>query len=119
VARWGAGYVGASLPAPMVAPAFEATRTAWANAGREDSPYLVAIAYYAIGDAEQGLANVYDYYSISGEQVARLITDAVATSPTRIKDTVAAFADLGADELILNPTVGNLDEITRLANLVL
>jgi alkanesulfonate monooxygenase SsuD/methylene tetrahydromethanopterin reductase-like flavin-dependent oxidoreductase (luciferase family) len=119
VARWGAGYVGASVPASMVAPAFEATRAAWANAGREGSPYLVAIAYYAIGNTEQGLANVYDYYSISGEQIARLITDAVSTGPTRIKETVAAFAELGADELILNPTVGDLEEITRLADVVL
>jgi alkanesulfonate monooxygenase SsuD/methylene tetrahydromethanopterin reductase-like flavin-dependent oxidoreductase (luciferase family) len=119
VARSGAGYVGASVPASMVAPAFEATRAAWANAGREGSPYLVAIAYFAIGDTEQGQANVYDYYSISGEQIARFIADAVSTGPARIKETVAAFAELGADELIFNPTVGDLEEITRLADVVL
>lgn len=119
VARWGIGYIGGSLPAPMVAPAFEATRAAWAKAGREGSPYLVAVAYFALGDTDQGRANVWDYYSISGDQVARLITDGVAAGPERVKDTVAAFADLGADELILNPTVGDPEEITRLADIVL
>ena len=119
VARWGTGYIGLSLPAPMVAPAFDAARAAWAAAGRTASPRLIAIAYFALGDAEQGRANVWDYYSVSGEEVANLITEGVATGPELIKDTVAAFADIGADELILNPTVGDPDEINRLADTVL
>jgi alkanesulfonate monooxygenase SsuD/methylene tetrahydromethanopterin reductase-like flavin-dependent oxidoreductase (luciferase family) len=119
VARWGTGYIGLSLPAPMVAPAFEATRTAWAEAGREGSPRLVAIAYFALGDTGQGQANVWDYYSISGDEVANLVTGAMAAGPGLVKETVAAFADIGADELILNPGVGDLEEITRLADIVL
>ena len=119
VARWGTGYIGLSLPAPMVAPTFEAARAAWAEAGREGSPRLVAIAYFALGDAEQGRANVWDYYSISGDEVARLVTGAMAAGPGLVKDTVAAFADIGTDELILNPTVGDLEEINRLADIVL
>ena len=119
VARWGTGYVGGSVPAPMVAPAFEATRAAWTNAGREGSPYLIAIAYFALGDAERGRSNVWDYYSIGGDEIARLITDGVSAGPEQVKDTVAAFAGMGADELILNPTVGDTEEITRLADIVL
>jgi hypothetical protein len=82
-------------------------------------PYLVAVAYFALGDTEQGQANVWDYYNISGDEIARLITNGVAAGPARVRDTVAAFADIGADELILNPTVGDLEEITRLADIVL
>jgi alkanesulfonate monooxygenase SsuD/methylene tetrahydromethanopterin reductase-like flavin-dependent oxidoreductase (luciferase family) len=37
-ARWGTGYVGASVPAPMIEPAFDAARAAWANAGRQGRP---------------------------------------------------------------------------------
>jgi alkanesulfonate monooxygenase SsuD/methylene tetrahydromethanopterin reductase-like flavin-dependent oxidoreductase (luciferase family) len=118
-ARWGIGYVGPSAPTPVVARAFEAIRAAWARAGRGDSPYLVALAYFALGDTEQGQANVWDYYSISGDEVARLVTEDLATSPAQLKDTVAAFADIRADELILNPTVGDPEEITRLADIVL
>jgi alkanesulfonate monooxygenase SsuD/methylene tetrahydromethanopterin reductase-like flavin-dependent oxidoreductase (luciferase family) len=118
-ARWGTGCVGASVPAPRIEPAFDAARAAWANAGREGAPYLVAIAYFALVDAEQGRSNVWDYYSITGEEVARLITDGVAAGPGQVKDTMAAFAGIGADELILNPTVGDTEGITRLADLVL
>ena len=118
-ARWGIGYVGASLPAGMIAPSFDAVRTAWSQAGREGSPYLVAIAYFALGDAEQGRANVWDYYSVSGEEIAGLISGGVAGGPGQVKETVAAFADLGADELILNPAVGDIDEIDRLSDIVL
>jgi alkanesulfonate monooxygenase SsuD/methylene tetrahydromethanopterin reductase-like flavin-dependent oxidoreductase (luciferase family) len=119
VARWGIGYVGASVPAPMVAPAFEATRAAWARAARGGSPYLVAIAYFALGDTGQGRANVWDYYSIAGDEVAGFISEGLAAGPAQVKETVAAFADIGADELILNPTVGDPEEITRLADIVL
>ena len=55
----------------MVASAFEATRAAWAEAGREGSPYLIALAYFALGDTEQGQANVWDYYSIAGDEVGQ------------------------------------------------
>jgi alkanesulfonate monooxygenase SsuD/methylene tetrahydromethanopterin reductase-like flavin-dependent oxidoreductase (luciferase family) len=119
VARWGIGYVGASVPAPVVEQAFEAARAAWARARRGGSPYLVAIAYFALGDTDQGHSNLWDYYSISGHAVARLITGGVAAGPAEVKETVAAFADIGADELILNPTVGDPEEITRLAEIVL
>ena len=117
--RWGSGYIGGSVPAPMIAPAFEAARAAWAGAGRGGSPYLLAIAYFALGDAEQGRANLWDYYSIGGDELASLVTDGMSDGPTRVKETVAAFADIGADELILNPTVRDIEEITRLAEIVL
>ena len=119
VARWGTGYVGLSLPAPRVARDFEATRAAWAEAGRGGSPRLIAMAYFALGDAEQGRANIWDYFSISGDEAARLVTGGMAVSPGLVKDTVASFADIGADELILNPAVGDPEEISRLADIVL
>ncbi|HEX6448723.1 MAG TPA: hypothetical protein VF060_04600 [Trebonia sp.] len=119
MARWGAGYIGLSLPAPMVAPAFAAARAAWAEAERAGSPRLIAIAYFALGGTGQGRANVRDYYSIAGDELAGHVSDGVAAGPAQVKETVAAFADVGADELILNPTVGDLDEIDRLADIVL
>ncbi|HSZ41422.1 MAG TPA: hypothetical protein VK817_15815 [Trebonia sp.] len=43
----------------------------------------------------------------------------MAADPARVKEVVGAFAGIGADELILNPTVGDTDEIARLAEIVL
>jgi hypothetical protein len=73
VARWGTGYVGGLVPAPRVAPAFEAARAGWAKAGRGGSPSLAAVTHFALGDAEQGRANVWDYYHITGDKGARRI----------------------------------------------
>jgi alkanesulfonate monooxygenase SsuD/methylene tetrahydromethanopterin reductase-like flavin-dependent oxidoreductase (luciferase family) len=117
-ARWGAGYVGGPVPAPRIAPAFEAARTAWARAGRDQPPYLFGVAYFALGDPGQGRANVWDYHRGTGDRSARLVTGGLVAGPGQVKDTVAAFADIGADELIFNPAVGDLDEITRLADIV-
>lgn len=50
----GEGYIGGSVPAPMVAPSYDAARDAWCRAGRDGSPRLVALVYYALGDGEQG-----------------------------------------------------------------
>ena len=119
MARWGNGYVGPAAPPPAVAPAFEGARSAWAEAGREGSPYLVAVAYFALSDVEQGRANVWDYCSAHGEEIARMMADGVATGPGPIKDRVAAYADLGVDELIFSPSLGDVDEISRLADTVL
>jgi len=119
MARWGNGYVGPAAPPPAVAPAFEGARAAWAEAGREGSPYLVAVAYFAVGDVEQGRANVWDYCIVHGEEIADMMSNGVAGGPGPIKDRVAAYVDLGIDELIFSPSVGDVDEISRLADTVL
>ncbi|MGN9821826.1 LLM class flavin-dependent oxidoreductase [Streptomyces sp. SD11] len=119
VARSGRGYIGASVPAHMIAGAFDGVHTAWKGAGREGSPYLVAIAYFAVADTEGGRANVYDYYSTAGADTAGFIASAVSGGAEAIKKTVSEFEGIGADELILNPTSDDVDEILRVADVVL
>ena len=99
--------------------AFAAARGAWAKAGRAGSPCLAAVAHFALGDAEQGPANVWDYYPITGDKGSQRIAEGMATGPGQVKDTVTAFADIGADERIFLPTGGDPEEITRLAAIVL
>ncbi|WP_424569316.1 LLM class flavin-dependent oxidoreductase [Streptomyces sp. CH-036] len=118
-ARSGRGYIGASVPAHMITGAFDGVRTAWKDAGREGSPYLVAIAYYAVADIEAGRANVYDYYSTAGADTAGFIASAVSGGADVIRKTVSEFEAIGADELILNPTSDDIDEILRVADVVL
>lgn len=117
MAKWGEGYVGPSAPAPMVGPAFDAARKAWAEAGREGSPRLVGLVYYALGNPEQGRANVHDYYSVSAE-FAEIVVGGVATTPDTVREAVKAYTDLGADEVIFNPGTDDIDEIGRLADIV-
>jgi alkanesulfonate monooxygenase SsuD/methylene tetrahydromethanopterin reductase-like flavin-dependent oxidoreductase (luciferase family) len=119
VARLADGYVGGAVPAPMVAPSFDAVRAGWKDAGRAGSPRLVAVAYYAFGDIDAGRANVGDYYSGAGEQFAGLVTSSISHGADGVRATVAAFEDIGADELIFGPTVSDPAEIGRLAEAVL
>jgi alkanesulfonate monooxygenase SsuD/methylene tetrahydromethanopterin reductase-like flavin-dependent oxidoreductase (luciferase family) len=119
MARWGTGYIGGSLPAAMVAPSFKAARAAWDKVGHQTPPRLVALAYVALGDADQGRSNVWDFYSPLGEEFAGLVTSGIATGPDAVREALTAFADIGATDLIFNPAVGDLDEITRLADIVL
>ena len=118
MARWGEGYVGGSMPAPVIAPSFDAARAAWQKAGREGSPRLVALVYYALGDGEAGRQKVYDYYSSAGHEVASMVAAAVCTSPAMVTDAISSFADIGADDVIFNTGTDNVDDVKRLADIV-
>ena len=119
MARWGQGYIGASFPAAMVEPFFDQARLAWTDAGREGSPRLVALAYYAFGDVDQGRANVFDYYRLLGKETADMVSGTFPANADSVRDVVKQFDDLGADELIFNTTVPELDQIAQLADAVL
>jgi alkanesulfonate monooxygenase SsuD/methylene tetrahydromethanopterin reductase-like flavin-dependent oxidoreductase (luciferase family) len=119
MARWGQGYIGGSLPPEMVAGAFDSARDAWRQAGREGSPRLVAITYFALGDGEAGREKVYDYYSAGGDEFASMVAAGVRSTAEAVKEAVSAFGDLGADELIFNPGTDDLNEVSRLAEIVL
>jgi alkanesulfonate monooxygenase SsuD/methylene tetrahydromethanopterin reductase-like flavin-dependent oxidoreductase (luciferase family) len=118
MAQHGDGYIGASVPVAMVAQAFDGARAAWREAGRDGSPRLTAIAYYAIGDLDRGRKNIYDYYSFLGPEMAAG-TAAVVHGDEGLRQAVKEFEAIGADELILNPALGTLDEVDRLAGAVL
>lgn len=118
LAKWGQGWVAPSVPAAMAAQGFEATRAAWKAAGREGDPRIIAIAYFALGDPDKGHANVHDYYSVS-PQFVDIVTGSISKSAEQLRENVEAFAALGADELILNPTTDDPDEIERAADIVL
>lgn len=118
MARWGEGYIGASVPPVMVAPAFDAARDVWRRAGREGAPRLLALAYVALGDPDTGRNNVHDYYIPGGNDFARLVSGAVCDSPAAVRDLISAYADIGADEISFNPATDDLDEVKRLADIV-
>jgi alkanesulfonate monooxygenase SsuD/methylene tetrahydromethanopterin reductase-like flavin-dependent oxidoreductase (luciferase family) len=118
-AREGDGFIGASLPAQMVAQSFDAARKAWTEAGRAEAPRLVAIAYFAIGDVDKGRANVRDYYSSAGDEIADLVSGNLSGGVEAVKNTVKAFEDIGTEELVLGSGIDDLDEVSRLADAVL
>jgi alkanesulfonate monooxygenase SsuD/methylene tetrahydromethanopterin reductase-like flavin-dependent oxidoreductase (luciferase family) len=118
MARWGQGYIAGSLPASMAGQCFDAARAAWREEGREGEPWLVAIAYFALTDPDTGRHKVRDYYTGSGD-FTDLVVNGMSATPEEVRSVTKAFADLGADELILNPTTDEIADIARLADIVL
>ena len=104
--------------AAQIGPFAERVREAWADAGKPGTPWICALMYYSIGEEEESRKNLLDYYGFLGEWADR-IASAPPRTPEDIRDRVKGFEDAGVDELILDPSVGSLDQVDRLAEIVL
>jgi alkanesulfonate monooxygenase SsuD/methylene tetrahydromethanopterin reductase-like flavin-dependent oxidoreductase (luciferase family) len=118
MARWGKGYVSGAVPPSLAAMGFEFARTAWREEGRYGDPYLVAIAYFALADPDTGRENIGDYHAGKGIYTD-MVVKGVADGPARLRTVVKEFQDIGADELILSPATDELEDVRRLAEIVL
>jgi hypothetical protein len=114
MATWGEGYIAASVTPAMAAQGFDGARSAWQAAGRAGAPRLVVICYFVFADGDAGRSSVADYYAGAGE-FTDMVVNNVRVGADSVREAVKEFGTIGAEELILNPTVGDLDEITKLA----
>ncbi|MEV6905033.1 LLM class flavin-dependent oxidoreductase [Amycolatopsis sp. NPDC051372] len=119
MARWGEGYVAGTVPAEMAGEAFAKARTAWQEHGRDGDPRLVGLAYFSLGDPDRGRANVRDYYSTGGDELADFVCSGVRTTADEVRTVVKEYAELGTDELLVMPTTDDVTDIERLADIVL
>jgi alkanesulfonate monooxygenase SsuD/methylene tetrahydromethanopterin reductase-like flavin-dependent oxidoreductase (luciferase family) len=118
VARWGHGYLCASPPW-TAAPLFRDVSRSWTAAGRAGRPRIVAQVNVALGPndtVEDARDAVGAYYGFLGD--TRRVVDGLLTTPQRIQDAIAVFADLGADEVMLYCWSGDPGQVGRLAELV-
>ena len=118
--RFGIGYTAGGGGPDMMAPIADKVRKAWSDAGREGEPRFAALNYFALGpDAKDGSSRyLKDYYGWLGEWADR-IAESAATTPEALKAVATSFEDLGVDELILDPTIAELDQIDLLADALL
>ena len=115
VVRWGVGWT-AGGAGPDMAGAFAVrVRQAWNEAGREGKPRIVALAYYALGvdAAARGAAYIRDYYG-SAPWVAQMVQSLPHTTQA-LRELARRYVDAGIDELILDPTIAEIDQIDMLA----
>jgi hypothetical protein len=98
----------------------ERVHAAWHDAGRQGEPRLAALTYYSLGEevGEASRASLRHYYSWLGDY-AEVIAEGAVRSDTSIRDTVAQFEAGGITELYFGPTVATLEQVDRLADLVL
>ncbi len=119
VARYADGYVHGGGPPRTFARAADKARAAWGDAGRPGQPQLWAQGYFALGDkaAEAGVRYLRDYYAFTG-QFAERIAAGLLTTPQAIAQFLRGYAEAGCDEMVLLPTVADLEELHQLANVL-
>lgn len=115
--KWGIGWTVGGAAADQAAPFAERVRQAWKDAGKPGKPRIVGLTYFGLREDALERATEYlgDYYGDMGVQFAQFIPK----SPEALRDAVKAFEGAGFDELFLDPTVDDLDEIDRVAEAVL
>lgn len=117
--RWGEGFIAGGAPPQGAKAGYEAAAQTWSAAGRDGKPYFAGGTYFALGDEAAGRGRAYlrDYYAFTGP-TAEVIAASLPTSAQALQEAIAAFRETGMDELILWPTVADLDQLHQLAQLV-
>ncbi len=119
-ARWDGGFTIGGGGIDVARQAVPAFRAAFEAAGGEGEPRLVCLSYFSLGDehAEESVRNLRSYYAWLTDWVES-IAQYQPRTPDAIRDTVKQFEDLGIDEFIFDPSVADLDQVDRLADVVL
>jgi alkanesulfonate monooxygenase SsuD/methylene tetrahydromethanopterin reductase-like flavin-dependent oxidoreductase (luciferase family) len=117
-ARVGDGWIAAASGPEEFGKGAEAARAAWSEAGRDDEPHLMALAYFALGErAEQDVKdNLLDYYAFLGEEVAGMIVGAAAKDAETVKQYMSAYEAAGCDELVFCPSSSDPAQVDLLAD---
>jgi alkanesulfonate monooxygenase SsuD/methylene tetrahydromethanopterin reductase-like flavin-dependent oxidoreductase (luciferase family) len=114
-AKYGAGWIAGGLPPDAFADSLAKVKQAWAAAGRDGEPRGMALAYFALGDADPA-PYLTDYYGFLGEETANMIAGSAARDADTVRTYVGAFSEAGCDELIFFPTVNDPDQVELLAD---
>ncbi len=120
VARYGAGWTFAVGRPEDFATGAEAVREAWTRHGRDGSPRLYAQRYFNVGPERREAAEGFlrSYFQFLGPAAEYLVAGA-PLDEQRVTGVAEAFRAAGADELTFLPTSCDLEELDRLAELML
>jgi alkanesulfonate monooxygenase SsuD/methylene tetrahydromethanopterin reductase-like flavin-dependent oxidoreductase (luciferase family) len=113
MARYADGYAHGGGPPRAFEGAASRALAAWSDLDRQGKPQLWGQGYFALGDAARGEAYLRDYYAFTGP-FAEKIAAGNLTSARAVKDFVRGYEEAGCDELVLFPTVVEIDELERL-----
>jgi alkanesulfonate monooxygenase SsuD/methylene tetrahydromethanopterin reductase-like flavin-dependent oxidoreductase (luciferase family) len=96
-------------------------KEAWSEGGRDGTPRLIALCYFALGEgaAEAAEEDLGHYYGWLGDEIAGQIVASAVTDEGTAQGYRDAFADAGADELIYFPTSTDPAQVDLLADALL
>jgi len=113
----GHGYLGGGIKAEFMAHEVAAVRAAWAAAGREGPPRVVAGTWYA-SERNAGRAQAWrDTYLTEGGPPPFVLAP-IAVGADGVRQAMADYGAAGADELVLFGCVDDVDELAWLAETV-
>ena len=119
VTEFGTGWTAGGLPPDAVAPLVDKVQAAWTEAGREGRARIVALAYFSLGDTvDDSRGYLLDYYEPMGAEMAEMVAGSALRSAEAIAGALEAYAQVGVDELILDPTVPDPGQVDLLAGVV-
>jgi alkanesulfonate monooxygenase SsuD/methylene tetrahydromethanopterin reductase-like flavin-dependent oxidoreductase (luciferase family) len=86
---------------------------------RPGQPQIWAQGYFAFGDTAIAAGKSYlrDYYAFTGPFAERIAAE-LLTTPQAIAQFARGYEEAGCDELVLFPTVPDLDQLAQLANVL-
>jgi alkanesulfonate monooxygenase SsuD/methylene tetrahydromethanopterin reductase-like flavin-dependent oxidoreductase (luciferase family) len=119
VARFGDGFLAAAPPS-WIGQLSETVRRFWAEAGRTGAPRIVAQATAALGSQDvidDARTAMSVYYRFTGARVDHMIAG-MLTTPAQIRQTIAQYADLGADEVMVYCFGADPGQVERLADAI-
>jgi alkanesulfonate monooxygenase SsuD/methylene tetrahydromethanopterin reductase-like flavin-dependent oxidoreductase (luciferase family) len=115
---YGEGWTAGGASPEQVGPMIAKVRQAWREAGREGEPRISALTYFGLGDAEVSKASLRRYYGFLGDWADNIANSALRT-PNTVRAAARAFADVGVTELVFDPTIPSVEEVDRLADVLL
>ncbi len=119
VVEFGSGWTAGGAPPDAVAPMVERVQSAWTDAGRDGRARIVALVYFSLGDTlDDSRRYLLDYYEPAGPEAAEMIAGSALRSVGSITGALEAYAQVGVDELILDPTVSRPEQVDLLAEAV-
>lgn len=120
VVEFASGWSAGGLPPDAVGGLVQSVQAAWAESGRDGRARIVALAYFSLGDTTEGSRRyLLDYYQPMGSDAAEMIAGSALRSVESITAAIDAYAQVGVDELILDPTVSDPEQVDLLRDAVL
>ena len=91
----------------------------WEAEGRPGKPRLAGVASYALGPnaAEQVGGYIRHYYSFLGPAADQMASNAISSAEA-VKDTIRDMEGIGMDEVVFLPSVAEMDQLERLADII-
>lgn len=117
-ARFGEGWIAAGSGPDQFREGAGKAKAAWADAGRDGAPRLMALAYFALGENAEADANdsLGDYYAWLGKEIAAMIVGSAAKDSDTVRRYVAAYEEAGCDELVFCPSSSDPAQVDLLAD---